>query len=149
MTDMLVILGSDRGKATAGATLIAKTGGVRYNHAQPTSYRWLRDNVAISDATGNLYIVQPEDVGSDITLQFMFNGDRMVEADPIFITDPHIEAVAALYPYAFGRDPDRPGLLFWADYLRSSEISDPAQRLASLATEFGTSPTYQASLHAL
>jgi len=144
---MLVILGSKDGKATIGETLLAKTGGIRFNTAQPVRFQWLRDGAAIPDENQRQYIVTGEDLGRHIGLRFMYNGDRMARADKeIFVTDKHIEAVRALYPYAFGREPDMPGLLFWGAYLRGMvKPKDPVSKLEKLMQEFRTSPTYQES----
>jgi len=143
----LQIIGSDGGKATIDQTLFARTGGVRFNAAQRVAYRWTRDGAAIYGATHNQYITGPEDIGRFISLEFMFNGDRMVQADePVFVTDEHIEAVRALYPYAFGREPDVEGLLFWSAYLRGLKETDPVKRLEALMREFRASPTYESSL---
>lgn len=143
----LQIIGSDNGKATIDQTLYARTGGVRFNAAQRVAYRWTRDGAAIYGATHKEYITRPEDIGRFISLEFMFNGDRVVQADkPVFVTNEHIEAVRALYPYAFGREPDIPGLLFWAAFLRGLKEADPVKRLETLMREFRTSPTYADSL---
>ena len=154
---ILAILGGDDGIADVGATLRAKTGGVRdddgIDWTGPIAFQWLRDGDVIEGATGATYSVAEIDRGADISLLYRFT-DRAghteeIEANnPIAIMGVWMITLRVLYTFLLKREPDRAGLIHWARVLRqrAPEGASMAQRGAALLwviTRFISSPGFK------
>ena len=153
----LVILGGDDGVANVGATLRAKTGGVRdddgINWTGSVAYQWLRDGEVIEGATGATYLVTEADRGADISLLYRFkdlkdNVEELEADNPIVIMRKWMVTLQVLYTFLLDRDHDRPGLIHWARVLRqrAPEGASMIERGAALLwviSKFISSPGFK------
>lgn len=115
-------------------------------------FQWLRDGELIPGADKQVYTLIDQDDGARITVRFSYTDDggtdEIVISKPELIPDAEIEAVRTLYTYGLDREPDAPGLAFWADYLDElvSSGRDRVLALADVMLAFTQNDDYAAEL---
>ena len=147
----VTILGSRDGVALVGDPLFVRLGDVdmsRRNMDRPLTYQWYGDGYLIPTATSNRYTVQKDDVGQKITVvvtMTLVDGSfvRVNTPRPITVSSSQKETLRVLYTHLLKRQPDEPGLDFWADYLIDLEESGDPFALATVVTAFMSSDDYK------
>ncbi len=93
------------GQAQENATLTANTSTIADNDELGAfSYQWLRDNVAISGATGETYVLNAADIGKQITVTVSYTDGQgtpeSLTSDPTAIVAGENQAPMLLAPLA-------------------------------------------------
>lgn len=144
----VVILGTPK----VNNLLLARTGGVvdYAKHGLPLSesFQWYRDGEPIKGATEQRYTVQDKDAGKEITVEYFFrvgSGRYSVSSEPEIIFEVRQDTLKVLYWYLLEREPDRSGIVFWANYMAKLENKgwSRAKALREVIRAFTTSDSYK------
>ena len=118
----------DKGDPVVGDTLTARPNAIKdadgIDYATQ-AFLWLADGEPIPGATSQAYVPTSEDRGKWITVEWSYTdlkGKRETVVSKSlggFAVDDNMRNLRGLYRLALKRDPDGPGLLFWADHYQT------------------------------
>lgn len=152
------ILNNGKSVALIGDKLVLRTGGLSYRVGRdwsvPAQIKWYRDGEAIPESNTSTYQVTEADLDKKITVSFTFqeiDGTKatVFNREPMIGTDARRETLACLYSYLLKRDPDRAGLIFWADYLAQLEEAEDPMALTKVIEAYQSSDDYKAEMRKL